>query len=67
MGNEKTMICSKKCLDIPVWRRYTLTIVQAHLLFRYGKIRNKSKDIAVYHGSFGHQRDAECLHPCAVR
>ena len=41
MGNEKTMTCSKKCLDIPVWRRYTLTIVQAHLLFQYGKIRDE--------------------------
>ena len=29
MGNEKTMTCSKKCLDIPVWRRYTLTIEEA--------------------------------------
>ena len=41
--------------------------MQTHLLFQYGEIRNESKDIAVYHGSFGHQRDAECLHPCAVR
>ena len=36
-------------------------------LFQYGEIRNESKDVAVYHGSFGHQRNAECLHPCAVR
>ena len=23
-------------------------------LFQYGEIRNESKDIAVYHGAFGH-------------
>ena len=51
MENEKTMICSKKCLDNPVWRRYTLTIVQAHLLFQYGKIRDEPQGIAVHHGS----------------
>ena len=66
MGNEKTMICSKKCLDIPVWRRYTLTIVQAHLLFQYGKIRDEPQDIAVHHGPRRHQRNAEYLHPCEV-
>ena len=38
-----------------------------HFLFQYGEIRNESKDVAAYHGSFGHQRNAECLHPCAVR
>lgn len=39
MGNEKTMTCSKKCLDIPVWRRYTLTIEEAAgiLSYRRGK------------------------------
>ena len=41
--------------------------MQTHFLFQYGEIRNESKDVAVYHGSFGHQRNAECLHPCAVR
>ena len=51
MENEKTMICSKKCLDIPVWRRYTLTIVQAHLLLQYGKIWDEPQGIAVHHGS----------------
>ena len=29
MENKKTMTYSKKCLDIPVWRRYTLTIEEA--------------------------------------
>ena len=66
MENEKTMICSKKCLDIPVWRRYTLTIVQAHLLFQYGKIRDEPQGIAVHHGSCSHQCDTEYLHPCEV-
>ena len=66
MENEKTMICSKKCLDIPVWRRYTLTIVQAHLLFQYGKIRDEPQDIAVHHGPRRHQCDTEYLHPCEV-
>ena len=41
--------------------------MQTHFLFQYGEIRNESKDVAVYHGAFGHQRNAECLHPCAVR
>ena len=37
MGNEKTMICSKKCLDIPVWRRYTLTIEEAAGYYHIGE------------------------------
>lgn len=36
MGNEKTMTCSKKCLDIPVWRRYTLTIEEAAGYYHIG-------------------------------
>ena len=47
-------------------RETSLREKEKHLLFQYGEIRNESKDIAVYHGSFGHQRNAECLHPCAV-
>ena len=31
------------------------------------KVRYESEALAVYHGSFGYQRNAECLHPCAVR
>ena len=37
MGNEKTMTCSKKCLDIPVWRRYTLTIEEAAGYYHIGE------------------------------
>ena len=48
------------------WRRYTLTIVQAHLLFQYGKIRDEPQGIAVHHGSCRHQCDTEYLHPCEV-
>lgn len=31
------------------------------------KPQNVRLRVAAYHGSFGHQRNAECLHPCAVR
>lgn len=41
--------------------------MQTHLLFQYGKVRYESETSAVYHGSFGYQRNAECLHSCAVR
>lgn len=41
--------------------------MQAYLLLQYGEIRNEPEAPAVYHGTFGPQRDAECLHPCAVR
>lgn len=37
MGNEKTMTCSKKYLDIPVWRRYTLTIEEAAGYYHIGE------------------------------
>ena len=37
MGNEKTMPCSKKCLDILVWRRYTLTIEEAAGYYHIGE------------------------------
>ena len=30
--------------------------MQTHFLFQYGEIRNESKDVAAYHGSFGHKR-----------
>ena len=40
---------------------------QTHLLFQYGKVRYESEAPTVYHGAFGYQRNAECLHPCAVR
>ena len=45
------------------WRRYTLTIVQAHLLFQYGKIRDEPQGIAVHHGTRQHCNDAELLRP----
>ena len=37
MENEKTMTCCKKCLDIPVWRRYTLTIEEAAGYYHIGE------------------------------
>ena len=47
--------------------KVTPHVCRHYFLFQYGEIRNESKDVAVYHGAFGHQRNAECLHPCAVR
>lgn len=37
MENEKTITCSKKCLEIPVWRRYTLTIEEAAGYYHIGE------------------------------
>ena len=50
MGNEKTMTCSKKCLDIPVWRRYTLTIEEAAGYYHIGE--GKLRMLIDEHGAY---------------
>lgn len=50
MENEKTMICSKKCLDIPVWRRYTLAIEEAAGYYHIGE--GKLRMLIDEHGAY---------------
>lgn len=39
MDNEKEMACGKKCSDVPVWRRYTLTIEEAAGYYHIGETK----------------------------
>lgn len=39
MDNEKAMACEKKCSDVPVWRRYTLTIEEAAGYYHIGETK----------------------------
>ena len=38
-----------------------------HVLFKYGKIGNESKDDAVSHGAFGYIGYNECVHTYRIR
>ncbi|GMN97491.1 hypothetical protein JCM35486_32390 [Blautia wexlerae] len=38
--------------------------MSAHLLLKYGKIRNESKSIAIFDGPLRHQRNAEYIYAC---
>ena len=40
------------------------TCMPAHLLHKYGKIRNESKSIAIFDGPLRHQRNAEYIYAC---
>lgn len=37
MGNTADSVCEKKCFDIPVWCRYTLTIEEAARYYHIGE------------------------------
>lgn len=39
MDNEKVMACEKKGSDVPVWRRYTLTIEEAAGYYHIGETK----------------------------
>lgn len=39
MDNEKAMACGKKCSDVPVWRRYTLTSEEAAGYYHTGETK----------------------------
>ena len=42
----------------------TPACMSAHLLLKYGKIRNESKSIAIFDGPLRHQRNAEYIYAC---
>ena len=42
----------------------TSTCLQAHVLFKYGKERNESEDISIYHGALRYQCNTEYLYSC---
>ena len=45
----------------------TSTCMPTHVLFKYGKIGNESKDAAVPHGAFGYIGYNECVHAYRIR
>ena len=46
MANSKSNVSEKNCFDIPVWRRYTLTIEEAA-----GYYQNPHEDFYVMNGN----------------
>ena len=47
--------------------KYHASCMPTHVLFKYGKIGNESKDAAVPHGAFGYIGYNECVHAYRIR